>query len=73
MIDDITCVTIFLEVDHKIPKVDTAVYKKALINSSTDFDNEIPEPHQPPAAPGSPKQQAAPAQSKPSPKKAAKA
>lgn len=37
VIDDITCVTIFLEVDHQIPKIESAVYKKALINSSTEF------------------------------------
>mmetsp|Transcript_10007 Transcript_10007/g.15172 ORF Transcript_10007/g.15172 Transcript_10007/m.15172 type:complete len:110 (+) Transcript_10007:3236-3565(+) len=55
VIDDITCVTIFLEVDHKIPNIDGVVYKKAIINSSTDFDNEIPEaPAQPSATLGSP-------------------
>lgn len=37
VIDDITCVTIFLEVDHQIPEIKNAVYCKALINSSTDF------------------------------------
>ena len=42
VIDDITCVTIFLEVDHQIPKISSAVYKKALINSSTEFENTIP-------------------------------
>ena len=37
VIDDITCVTIFLEVDHQIPKIESAIYKKALINSSPEF------------------------------------
>lgn len=38
VIDDITCVTIFLEVDHQVPKQDGAIFKKALINSSTEFE-----------------------------------
>ena len=42
VIDDITCVTIFLEVDHQIPKIETATYKRALINSSTDYENAVP-------------------------------
>jgi serine/threonine protein phosphatase PrpC len=36
VIDDITCVTIFLEVDHQVPPIDNVVYKKAIINSSTE-------------------------------------
>ena len=66
VIDDITCVTIFLEVDHQIPKIDGVVYKKAIINSSTEFENEIPiHPgishqatlqQQPPKSPTNPKQ-----------------
>ena len=42
-IDDITCVTIFLEVDHQVPKMAKSTYNKALINSSTTFTDE-PEP-----------------------------
>ena len=42
VIDDITCVTIFLEVDHQVPKSEGAVLKKALINSSTEFPSEAP-------------------------------
>ena len=41
-IDDITCVTIFLEVDHQVPKMATATYNKALISSSTAFSDEPP-------------------------------
>jgi serine/threonine protein phosphatase PrpC len=41
VIDDITCVTIFLEVDHQIPRINSAVYKKAIINSSTEFENAV--------------------------------
>ena len=37
VIDDITCVTIFLEIDHVLPKMTSAVYNKALINSCTEF------------------------------------
>ena len=37
VIDDITCVTIFLEVDHQLPNVEGAVNGKAIINSSTEF------------------------------------
>lgn len=37
VIDDITCVTIFLEVDHLVPKQEGIIFKKALINSSTEF------------------------------------
>ena len=35
VIDDITCITIFLEVDSVIPKIEKAIYNKALINKST--------------------------------------
>ena len=42
VIDDITCVTIFLEVDHQIPTIKNVAYKKALINSSTDFETAPP-------------------------------
>lgn len=38
-IDDITCVTIFLEVDHQIPKLPNVVLNKAVINSSTEFSD----------------------------------
>jgi serine/threonine protein phosphatase PrpC len=37
VIDDITCITIFLEVDNVSPKIESAVYHKALLNSSTEF------------------------------------
>ena len=40
-IDDITCVTIFLEVDHQVPKIANAVYKKPIINSSTEFPDKL--------------------------------
>jgi len=42
VIDDITCVTIFLEVDHQIPTIKNVAYKKALIGSSTEFENAPP-------------------------------
>ena len=41
-IDDITCVTIFLEVDHQVPKMPKAIYNRALINSSTEFTDDPP-------------------------------
>jgi hypothetical protein len=40
VIDDITCVTIFLEVDHQIPKIENAIYKKAIMSSSTEFSTQ---------------------------------
>ena len=43
VIDDITCVTIFLEVDHQVPNVQGAIYKKALLNSSTEFEILTPQ------------------------------
>lgn len=36
-IDDITCVTIFLEIDSVLPKIDGLVFDKAILNSSTEF------------------------------------
>ena len=45
-IDDITCVTIFLEVDHQVPKMAKATYNKALINSSTEHSDLPPPPVQ---------------------------
>lgn len=42
VIDDITCVTIFLEVDNQTPKQEGTVLKKAIINSCTEFENAIP-------------------------------
>jgi hypothetical protein len=37
VIDDITCITIFLEVDNVAPQIESAVLCKALINSCTEL------------------------------------